>query len=66
VTNVTTRLTTSAGPDFEPSWSPDGSKIAFTSHRTGQYQIYVVNATGGIPVRITHTSTMESEAYWSH
>jgi Tol biopolymer transport system component len=66
VTNVTTRLTTSAGPDFEPTWSPDGSKIAFTSHRSGQYQVYVMSATGGTPVRITHTSTIESEPFWSH
>lgn len=66
VTNVTTRLTTSGGPDFYPSWSPDGTKIAFTSHRSGQYQVYVMSATGGTPVRITHTSTMESEAFWTH
>jgi len=66
VTNVTTRLTNSAGPDFAPTWSPDGAKIAFTSRRSGQYQVWVMNATGGSPVRITHTSTMESEPFWSH
>jgi len=66
VTNVTTRLTYSAGPDFAPTWSPDGSKIAFTSRRSGQYQVWVVSATGGSPVRITHTSTIESEPFWSH
>ncbi len=66
MTNVTTRLTYSAGPDFEPTWSPDGTKIAFTSRRSRQYQVWVVSATGGSPVRITHTSTIESEAFWSH
>jgi TolB protein len=66
VTNVTTRLTYSAGPDFGPTWSPDGTKIAFTSRRSGQYQVWVMSATGGSPVRITHTSTIESEAFWSH
>lgn len=66
VTNVTTRLTYSAGPDFAPTFSPDGTKIAFTSRRSGQYQVWVMSATGGSPVRITHTSTIESEAFWSH
>jgi TolB protein len=72
VTNVTTRLTYSAGPDFAPTWSPDGTKIAFTSRRSGQYQVWVMSATGGSPVRITHThpgpldATIESEAFWSH
>jgi Tol biopolymer transport system component len=66
VTGVTTRLTNSAGTDFEPTWSPDGSKIAFTSRRSGQYQVWVMSAAGGSPVRITHTSTIESEPFWSH
>jgi Tol biopolymer transport system component len=66
VTKVTTRLTYTAGPDFEPTWSPDGTKIAFTSRRSGQYQVWVMGATGGSPVRITSTSTMESEPFWSH
>jgi WD40-like Beta Propeller Repeat len=43
-----------------------GTKIAFASDRSGQYQVYVMSATGGSPVRITHTSTMEAEPFWSH
>jgi Tol biopolymer transport system component len=65
-TNVTTRLTYSSSIDFEPTWSPDGTKIAFASRRSGQYQVWVMSATGGSPVRITHTSTMEAEPFWSH
>jgi Tol biopolymer transport system component len=66
VTGVTTRITSVGGPDYWPTWSPDGTKLAFTSHRSGQDQVYVVSATGGTPVRITHTSTIESEAFWMH
>ena len=65
VTNATTRLTFSGSHDLGPSWSPDGTKIAFTSERSGQYQVYVMSATGGSAVRITHTSTMEAEPFWS-
>ena len=34
------------GQNFAPSWSPDGTKIAFASRRDGQAEIYVMNADG--------------------
>jgi Tol biopolymer transport system component len=41
-----TRLTHSPGPDFDPSWSPDGTRIAFRSERSGEPEIWVMNADG--------------------
>jgi Tol biopolymer transport system component len=41
-----TRLTHSPGPDFDPSWSPDGARIAFRSERSGEPEIWVMNADG--------------------
>lgn len=35
-------LSTKKGSDFDPDWSPDGTKIAFTSTRDGYEQIYVM------------------------
>jgi Tol biopolymer transport system component len=46
-----TRLTTRGGR--YPSWSPDGSKIAFTSGRDGNSEIYVMNADGSGQTRLT-------------
>ena len=61
------RLTTAAGPDNHPSWSPDGSRIAFSSQRSGVPQIWTMNAaTGGSLVRITHTANWEQEPAWTH
>ncbi len=34
-----------------PMWSPDGSWVAFT--RDGSREVWVVNADGGTPTRIT-------------
>lgn len=43
-----TRLTTSPKQDFEPSWSPDGTMIAWYSARTPA-GIWVMNANGTSP-----------------
>lgn len=41
-----TRITHSPGPDFDPSWSPDGTQIAFRSERNGVPEIWLMNADG--------------------
>src|SRR5438552_15716628 len=48
-----TRLTTGAGA-FCPAWSPDGTRIAFTSARTGDNEIFVMNADGTGQVNLTN------------
>jgi Tol biopolymer transport system component/predicted Ser/Thr protein kinase len=37
---TSTRLTIDPANDVYPVWSPDGTRIAFTSDRTGQHNIY--------------------------
>ena len=39
--------------DGSPSWSPDGSEIAFYSERHGDAEIYVMNAAGSDVLRLT-------------
>ena len=39
-----------------PTWSPTGNQIAFTSDRTGTPQIWIMNADGSEPRKITSES----------
>ena len=47
------RLTVSQGDEMRPSFSPDGSMIAFSGNYDGNTDVYVVPTTGGIPKRLT-------------
>ncbi len=39
--------------DCDPSWSPDGSRIAFVSGRSGNNEIWVCSSDGSGPVQMT-------------
>lgn len=51
--------------DQHPVWSPDGSRIAFSSSRTGEGDIYVMDADGGNLERITVDPTPDLQPTWS-
>ena len=48
-----TQLTNSEKPDWNPQWSPDGTKIAFLSTRSGKTQVYCIPIDGGEAQRKT-------------
>jgi dipeptidyl aminopeptidase/acylaminoacyl peptidase len=56
-----TRLTYHEGSDDSPTWSPDGTWIAFRSDRTEQTQVYGIRPNGGEPWRITEWETSVGE-----
>jgi len=59
-------LTQNSGPvDFSPSWSPDGTKMAFVSSRDGSYQIYIMNSDGSNHQRVTSNDAQNLHAMWS-
>jgi tricorn protease len=47
------RLTSGAGIETDPAFSPDGKLIAFTGEYDGNVDVFVVPASGGVPKRLT-------------
>jgi len=60
------RFTFDPADDFNPAWSPDGSRVAFTSARSGQRDIYEKAASGVGEERLLLGSGIEKNVeYWS-
>ncbi|HXG95752.1 MAG TPA: Ig-like domain-containing protein [Gemmatimonadales bacterium] len=49
-----TRLTFGTASAWDPDWSPDGSRIAFVSDRSGTSEIHVMNADGSGVKQLTN------------
>lgn len=59
------RLTDNPAHDTSPSWSPDGNRIAFISHRDKNAEIYVMNADGSNQTQLTKNSASDFMPSWS-
>jgi len=60
-----TRLTNDPVDDSYPAWSPDGKKIAFSSERDGNFEVYVMNADGSEQTRLTYNPVDYLYPAWS-
>src|SRR2546430_278060 len=59
------QLTNSKKSSSSPSWSPDGSRLAFTSDRSDKRQIYVINPLGGEAEALTSLEDGMTSFEWS-
>jgi TolB protein len=60
-----TRLTNNAWDDRDPAVSPDGLKIAFSSHKSGYWDIYILDIATGETTQVTDTPDYDGEPTWS-
>jgi tricorn protease len=59
------RLTSGVGDKIAPSFSPDGTMVAFTGEYDGNRDVFVVQASGGVPRRLTYHPADELVRGWS-
>jgi dipeptidyl aminopeptidase/acylaminoacyl peptidase len=65
--NTSVRLTTDPGDDVDPVWAPDGLRVAFTTWRKGNADIYVKNANNvGPETPLLEGPENEEVKDWSH
>jgi len=60
-----TRLTRHPAEEFDPAWSPDGKKIAFSRFAGRRYQVFVMDADGSDATQLTRGDGAASDAAWS-
>lgn len=62
---VVTQLTNDPAHDVMPKISPDGTRVAFASNRSGAWNIYVMPLTGGRAIQITSGTADDLHPSWS-
>ena len=60
-----TRLTNQSQNDLLADWSPDGTKITFSSERDGNQEIYIMESDGSNQTRLTSQSAFYDYPTWS-
>lgn len=63
--NITAQLTNEPGYDAEPTVSPKGDRIVFTSTRSGDLELYTMNLDGSDVVQITDELGYDGGAFFS-
>jgi TolB protein len=60
-----TQLTSDPASDVMPKVSPDGTRVAFASNRSGNWDIYLMPIGGGRAIQITGSSSDDLHPSWS-
>jgi Tol biopolymer transport system component len=61
-----TNLTNHLADDYDPCFSPDGSKIAFASLRDENYEIYIMNVDGSGQTNLTNHPAIDCQPCFPH
>jgi Tol biopolymer transport system component len=64
-TGIAHRLTNTVGGNFKPEWSPNGTRIAFASGRSGNVEVYSMNADGSNQIQRTTNVGSDQMPSWS-
>jgi tricorn protease len=59
------RLTVEPGMETDPTFSPDGTRVAFTGQAGGNWDVFVIAAAGGEAKRITFNPAVDTAVGWS-
>ena len=59
------RLTHHPATDKAPAWSPDGTRLAFTSNRSGHFDIYLFHLNNGKEEHLTENPFEDEAPAWS-
>ena len=62
----TIQVTTAPSDDIYPSWSPDGMRIIFSSNRSGNYDIWVMDSDGSNKTQLTSSLVDELYPAWNY
>jgi eukaryotic-like serine/threonine-protein kinase len=62
-----TRLTFDAAEDFNATWSPEGTRVAFVSQRRGSRELFVklANGSGDDELLLASSDALASSEHWS-
>jgi TolB protein len=60
-----TQLTSDPNSDTQPIFSPDGTRVAFASDRSGNWDIWVIDVAGTHPIQVTDSPGDELHPSWS-
>jgi Tol biopolymer transport system component len=59
------RFISSTRMESGPQFSPDGTRIAFESSRSGAYEVWMCRSDGSQPTQLTHFNAMTGTPRWS-
>ncbi len=59
------RVTEGNGFATTPGWSPDGTRLVYSSYQDGDYEVFSVNADGSQRRQLTDNLSRDSDASWS-